>query len=351
MNRGVTDGRSPGHTTWVKARGVASVVVVAGVLLGPRMARAADTEAVHFRYAAPAGCPAEAELLSVVSDMGGAFRLAAPDESARSIAAVIEKTDHGFSGSLSVRGTAGDERVRTVTCGRCASAVRALGLIMAMALEDAQPTPSVEVATPLPAERSPVDESEPPPPVPVREPDESGGIAVMSIWTAFRWTPTGAGLLAVSPGATHLGGVVAMTTESVDDPHYQISPSNLLATGQGRSVRLGAVAAWGAPWSREDWWGFAAEAGLRGGIVNGAVSPTAPYSNLTTLSASVGSNVSTPTTWRYLSPYLAGTLSLQVLPRLPVRPFFGLSFLVGGDYRGSASGTLALNAGIAWRTW
>jgi len=336
----------------MKALGVASVVVLMGMLLGPRVAHAADVEAIHFGYAAPPGCPAETELLSMASDMGGVFRLAAPEEAARTLAAVIERTDHGFSGSLSVRSIAGDERVRTVTCGRCESAVRALALIMAMALEDAEPTPSAEEPAPPPAER-PRTEAGPSHAAPAAEPDDSGGIAAMALWTGFSWTPTGAGVMAVSPGTTRVGGVVAVTTESVDEPRYQVSPSELLALGQSRSARLGALAAWGAPWSHDDWFGFTAEGGLRGGVVHGAVCPTAPYPSDTecTSSGNPRAPAPTPRTWRFLSPYVAGTLALQVLPRLPVRPFLALTFLLGGDYRGSTSGTLSLDAGIAWRSW
>jgi hypothetical protein len=353
MNARATDGCPLGHSTGVKARGVASAIVVLGVLLGPRMAPAADVEAIHFRYAAPPECPAEAELLSIASDMGGVFRLAPPDEAARTLAAVIEKTDHGFSGSLSVRGVTGDERVRTVTCGRCESAVRALGLIMAMALEDAQPAPAAEEATPPPAERPPTDATGPSHALPAGEPDDSGGIAAMALWTGFSWTPTGAGVMAVSRGATRFGGVVAVTTESVDEPRYQISPSEVLALGHGRSARIGGLAAWGAPWSHDDWFGFSAEGGLRGGVVHGAVCPTAPYPNDTECTSEGDPRASPPTprTWHFLSPYVAGTLALQVLPRLPVRPFLALTFLLGGDYRGSTSGSLSLDAGIAWRSW
>src|SRR5579863_9379656 len=135
MKPHATDGRTHGHRSQVRARGLA-VVALTCVLLGPRVGRAAapDVEAIHFHYDAPAECPAEGELVSEAVEMGGAFRIASPGEPARSLDVVIEKTGGGFSGSLAVRSLPGDERLRTVTCARCESVVRALGLFVALAL-------------------------------------------------------------------------------------------------------------------------------------------------------------------------------------------------------------------------
>jgi hypothetical protein len=356
MNPDATDGSAHGHWREVKAWVLAAAVAGAPILLGPRMAHATDGESIHFHYAAPPGCPAEQELLAITSDMGGAFHLAAPGEPARTLGVAIEKTERGFSGSLSVRSVTGEERVRTVRCSRCESAVRALGLIMAMALEDAQPAPPVEETSPPAPEPPPVEPPGPPAYVPPPDSrDESGGIAATVLWGSFGWTPTGAGAMAVAPGATRLGGVLAVTTVNVDDPRYQISPTYALASGHGSSARLGGVAAWGAPWARDEWAGFMAEGGVRGGVVNGAVWPlTASGESCSSTNGSVyncTSGPGTPRTWRFVSPYLAGTVVVQVAPRLPVRPFLALTLLWSGDYRGNSTASLTLDAGIAWRSW
>jgi hypothetical protein len=356
MSYAATGRRPHGHSRWVKARGLATVAAVAAMALAARTAHA--DEAVHFHYSAPPECPAESQLLSAVTDVGGAFRIASPGERARTLEVVIEPTGRGFTGSLAVRGLAGDERVRTVTCGRCESAVRALGLVMAMALEDAAPAPVPDEpsppVTPVP-EPSRIEAPEPvtAPPPPQRD-DEQGGIAAMAIWGSFSWTPTGAEMLAVAPGSTRLGGVAALTSENVNDTRYQLTPTYALAAGHGESVRLGGVAGWGAPFSHDDWFGLLLEGGLRGGVVNGDVWPIDGNLCFST-SAFNGPACTTgpgaPKTWRFLSPYVAGTTVLQLLPKLPVRPFVALTFLLSGDYRGNTTGTVSVDAGLAWRSW
>jgi hypothetical protein len=227
---------------------------------------------------------------------------------------------------------------------------------MAMALEDAQPAPSVEEPSPSipePPTIEPPDRAHGPPP---DSRDDSGGIAATVLWGSFGWTPTGAGVMAVAPGATRLGGVLAVTSVNVDDPRYQVSPTYVLAAGHGASTRLGAVAAWGAPWARDEWAGFMAEAGVRGGVVNGAVWPlTGSGDSCSSMngqsSYSCTSGPGTPRTWRFVSPYLAGTVVVQVAPRLPVRPFLALTLLWSGDYRGNSAASFSLDAGIAWRSW
>ena len=176
----------------------------------------------------------------------------------------------------------------------------------------------------------------------------------MALWGLGRFTsrPTGAGVMVVAPGPTRLGAIAAFSSEEVNDAQYQISPTHLVATGRGQSVRLGAVAAWGAPWSRDDWAGFTAEAGVRAGIVNGAVWPTSQFCahELVNTDGCTSGN-GAPRSWRFASPYLAGTIDVQLLPSLPLRPFLGLTVVWSGDYRGNSAAYFALDAGIAWRSW
>ena len=143
------------------------VLALALVVQWPGVALAADppVEAIHLSYVAPPVCPVEADLVSAVGDMGGTFREAEPSETARSFDVVVSKTPGGFTGSLSARTPAGDERVRTVTCPHCASVVRALGLVMAMTL--AEPPPPAPPA-----------EDRPPPPLPPEPPSASKRMAI-----------------------------------------------------------------------------------------------------------------------------------------------------------------------------
>jgi hypothetical protein len=341
----------------VRARSVAGVAgaVLLGMVLDPRGARAdaADVEAIHFRYSAPAESPAEGQLVAAAVELGGAFRTAPPGESARSLDVVIERTDRGFAGNLAVRSLSGDERVRSVTCGRCESVVRALGLFVALALVDPSAAPSV----------APPPETEPALPDPLRPEeteqfDRSGGIAVMALWGSVRWDPDGVGVTAVaSVGATRLGALVATAREEVDSQYVGSGPTPALVTGHGQTGRLGAVAAWGAPWSRDAWVGLVTEAGVRGGVFHGTTSPTSTSGSSCSCCNEDGTAIctsgpGTPTTWRSLTPYVAGTFVVQLLPpRLPVRPFLGLTLTWSGDYRGASAASVLFDAGLAWRSW
>jgi len=325
---------------------VAGVAVVAA-LLGARGVQAAedDVEAVHLRYSAPTECPAEGELVAAAVEMGAAFRLAPPGELARALDVVIQKTDQGFSGSLAVRDLSGDERARTVTCSRCESVVRALGLFVAMAL--------LEPGTVAPARPPP----ELPPVEPLRreelEPlDHSGGIAAMALWTRPGWDPNGLALTGVATvGATRLGGLAATATESID-AQIQTGATSSLATGQGRWARLGAVASWGAPWSRDAWVGLVTEAGVRSSVVHGATTALTSSGSWCSWNLGCTTGSGTPTTWRSWSPYVAGTFVVQLAPpRLPVRPFVGLTLVWSGDYRGDSTTSVSFDAGLAWRSW
>jgi hypothetical protein len=349
-----TDGRGSGHSRPVKAC-CAAVVVAVWVLLAPRHAVAGEVEAIHFRYDAPPECPSEGELHAIAVNMGAPYRLASADEPARSLDVVVTRTGKGFSGSLSVQSVTGEQRVRAVTCARCESVVRALGLFVAMAITTnaAAESPVAESSS------SPSPSPEPAPAEPERRMesgDDPGGVSAMALWGRFASGPSGAGMTVVAPGPTRLGAIAAFSSEEVNDAQYQISPTRLVATGRGQSVRLGAVAAWGAPWDREDWAGFAAEAGVRAGIVNGAVWRTSQFCAFGEgdadgcTSASGTSGTGTPRTWRFASAYLAGTITLQLLPSLPLRPFLGMTVVWSGDYHGNSAAYFALDAGIAWRS-
>lgn len=343
---GTTDGRSRGHRVRVRARWLVTAVTLVAALLGARSAVAAeaDVEAVQFRYSAPTECPAEGELVAAAVEMGAAFRIVPAGELARALDVVIQRTDQGFSGTLAVRDLAGDERARTVTCTRCEAVVRALGLFVAMALlEPATTAPARPPPELAPVEALRRDEVEPV--------DRSGGIAAVALWTRFGWDPNGLALTAVAAvGATRLGGVVATATESVDSP-VLLGSTPSVATGQGRWARLGAVASWGAPWSRDEWVGLVTEAGVRGSVVHGAKSAlldTGSWCQGNDACAGPG----TPTTWRSWTPYVAGTFVVQLVPpRLPVRPFLGLTVLWSGDYRGDSNASVSFDVGLAWRSW
>jgi len=375
MRRAVTGRETSGHGGRVRVLPLAAAALAAAMaVLAPGPASADTAEAIHLGYAAPAGCPSEGVLVSAAGEMGASFREAAPGAPARTLDVVIERTARGFTGTLAVEGPGGERRVRSVPAGPCDHVVRTLGLFVAMALTTGEV--ALPAATPSPAapEPPPPPPSEPlaAPPVESDRPDpkhddgrEPGGIAAMTFWTRYDGTghdnrPQGGALLAVFDVEwARVGGIVAFASEDVNDPKYGTSTQKVLAMGQGTSLRLGAVASWGAPWSRESWVGLVAEAGVRGAIVNGAMWPLlsstsngvcdSSWADTGPLSCIQGAG--TPRTWTFVSPYLGATGVLQILPRLPVRPFLGLGVVWAGDYRGNSYATASANLGLAWRTW
>src|SRR5262249_28448420 len=149
-----------------------------------------------------------------------------------------------------------------------------------------------------------------------------------ALWGRVDSTPTGGGAVAtVDSHGTRIGGVVAAAVGDGTDPPDQLPPA-LSAPGRRASGPGGAAARRGAPWSRDEWAGVLLEAGARGGFLDGQVSSAGSVSF-----GMPSTSIPPPTTkkWQFVSPYVGGTFVLQLSPRTPVRPFFGLSVLLSGN--------------------
>jgi hypothetical protein len=221
------------------------------------------------------------------------------------------------------------------------------------------PTPRTEApSAPAPTEERPPD----PPPI-SGDGDASGGLAALASWNDL-WTPSGVGVMAVAAGGTHLGGAASLSSVSLDDARHPSGGQATLGIGQGLALRLGAVASWGAPWSTDETFGFVLQAGLRASRLQGTkwnLSPSGQdcdsqwsgsgTSFSSTLAADCRSGPGAATTWLSLSPYVAGSIVVQIAPTTPVRPFVGTTFVVSGNDAGDTGTYLTLDLGLSWRAW
>lgn len=114
------------------------VAVVAGAV------RAASAEPVRITYAAPAGCPDEADVVARLADKANARR--ADRGPARVFAIAIARDDAGFHGTIAIDGVA-----REVAAGTCEEVVDALVIVAALAVEERAPAvPPPVVIAPAP---------------------------------------------------------------------------------------------------------------------------------------------------------------------------------------------------------
>jgi hypothetical protein len=340
---------------------------VATLVLSPRAVLADGPERVVFSYSAPPDCPAEADFAARVEAMGAHIARASAGERARHFEVLIARTGAGFSGTLTVVAPGGGAHVRSVQCGRCESVAQALALVTAMSLADGphEREGAQDAGGPraeAPAAPSPGQERPPDPPLTNADGDASGGLAVLASWNS--WTPSGVGVMAVASGGTHLGVAASLSSVSLQDAQHPSGQQATLGIGQGLAMRLGAVASWGAPWATDEAFGFVLQAGLRASRLQGAKwnlstsgqdcesqwsgggvgFPSAP-------DAECRSGPGAPTTWLSLSPYLAGSIVVQIAPTAPVRPFVGATFVWSGNDVGDSGTYLTLDAGLSWRAW
>jgi hypothetical protein len=154
-------------SVWAAALGAA----VAATGLAP----AAQAEAVHLTYTAPASCPAEAALVDAIARNGGQLTREADALPARAFAVSVEE-GRGVTGRLTVRNLAGEQSERTIQGARCEDVVSSLGVLVSLALDpDAAaspepapaPAPAVALAPPAPvAEKDSPQSKDPPGPLP-----------------------------------------------------------------------------------------------------------------------------------------------------------------------------------------
>jgi hypothetical protein len=114
-------------------------VVVAVASLASRAGAEPETAAIH--YTAPAGCPAEAEVLARLGEHAPVTRVEAANVRVFDLA--ITAVDAGFRGALSVRELGGAATTREVAAPTCDDVVTALLLVAALAIEDRAAEPIV----------------------------------------------------------------------------------------------------------------------------------------------------------------------------------------------------------------
>jgi hypothetical protein len=147
------------------AIGVAAACVCAAADAGAE----ATPDAVRLAYAAPASCPAAAEIEAALHARTPRFRAAGPGEPARELALTILPTDDGFEGAVALReaGRAAERRLRGATCAEVAAAVV---LVAAITIDPSvalgAPPPPPPPAPPPPPPPAPSPAPSPPPPAP-----------------------------------------------------------------------------------------------------------------------------------------------------------------------------------------
>lgn len=106
---------------------------------------AADPEPIRLAYDAPAGCPAEADVVARLADHASMRRVSAG--AAREFSLAIAHDEAGFRGVLAVHDGAAPAATRDVAAASCDEVVSALVLVAALAIEERAPS-VVEPAPP-----------------------------------------------------------------------------------------------------------------------------------------------------------------------------------------------------------
>jgi len=148
-----------------------ALALAAGVVLGPRSARAGDaTEPIRIEYHAEAGCPNADEFNAQVFRRTSSARLATSGDTARTFIVGIERRGNGLTGSLVIRQQDGTTESREVAGPECSEVATVLALATALAID-----PQASLAA-EPVDMPPLP-TEPPPPLkkPETEPGTLGG--------------------------------------------------------------------------------------------------------------------------------------------------------------------------------
>src|SRR5882724_10437699 len=118
------------------------------VTAGAARVAAAEPEPIRITYAAPAGCPGEAEVVARLDTRASATRVPDGAHGTRTFALTIARDADGFRGSIAVDDTAGGTpAAREVMAATCDEVVGALVLVAALAVQERAATPAPAPAT------------------------------------------------------------------------------------------------------------------------------------------------------------------------------------------------------------
>lgn len=349
-----------------RARRAAALVALA---LASPAARADEPEAIRFASHAPAGCVAQAELVTQIEALGGELRSPREDERARQLDVTIAREKITLDVRLVVHDLVGRVTERRVQSADCRAAAKAASLLVVLALDEPHPErpPASDPSSGQPVASAPAFW-----PAPAR--DDSGT-------TGMRVVPgdrLGSGGLLVSGayGFTdelqEIGTLGAMAVGRVGDTtrigasltfardFHETQRDELLYTTRGWSGRLGAVFGWGAPWN-DGVVGFATELGAALGEQHGNAYAARPL--LAGSSCSTNHCVCSgpdcfalgeaheSVRW-FVSPFASWSLLFQVpLKKSPVRPVAGLvgTWVPLGAHGPTFGSTTTL--GAVWQAW
>jgi hypothetical protein len=205
---------------------------------------------VQLEYAAPAGCPTQAEFVAKVASRGGDFAHPAPGASLQAIAVSLRRDAQEHSGSLQLRSGEAPSEPRTVHAASCAEVADALAVVTAIALgapDDGATSEPVGAGSasaasePAPPASTAATPSPPAPHTTLRQAGAWGREAV----------PVTSGELQVdsSIGATLSGGVVLGAIPGVVLPRFdlELTRANFISTPARDSYLIGSV--FGVRWS------------------------------------------------------------------------------------------------------
>ena len=146
----------------VQSRGIAWATLTCS-LGSALVARAGDgVEPFRVHYRAVAGCPTESEFVENVLARTPLARLAARGERARTFVVTLHSAEQGVVGSLAVEDESEATETRELVAESCEQAVRALSLVVALAIDPHAREPS-RAAYPAPPPATPEPSAAPAP--------------------------------------------------------------------------------------------------------------------------------------------------------------------------------------------
>jgi len=334
----------------LRIAGIAAVVLRSGV------ARASEPEPIRLTVEAPPACLVADDLLAEVERLGAHARIAREDERARRFVVTVAPDGERYSARLVVHDLVGRTTERSVTSPRCDESAKSVVLLMALALDEGGTTraapssgadsPALSPAVwPAPATD---DTAATGMRVVRRGRQGSGGLVVTGVAGRSPYPQGGmhvAGIRAYAAarvaGGTRVGASLAFLRETerdvyTDSAHY---------ASDGWSGRAGAVIGWGAPWN-DTVAGFLGEAGVAAGQQSGKATPGG-----SSWWCCYDTSRATDSSVRFVSPFVALSLVLQVPWKAAVRPVAGFTTtaVFGSERVATVSYTGEL--GVVWQAW
>ena len=202
------------------------VFLVGAAVLAPEGALAAGSG--RLQYAAPSGCPTQAEFEQAVAARGGQFDAKASSDNTFEVS--ISQQSDGFHASLTIQSSASTSNPREVQAANCPEVVDALAVVTAIALSP----PKAPEAKPAPQATAPLA-----PNAPVRAPLHGG---------ADIWSKT----VEVEAGALHLDHAFAVEAfagpvfgfvpkRAIERLDLSASRANFVTLPSGDSYLLGTI--------------------------------------------------------------------------------------------------------------